>query len=118
MDAFTAMMKPMQIRPTTKPKIRCRQCHATLELNDPGCIRQDCKIRSAGEYKIDPATGLYVPLEMGKKKKTKPTPMIKMDILPETNLKPREELVIATFKETNYNWNQNYNGQDPWYGAM
>lgn len=102
------------------PKIKCKQCLATLEINDPGCTRPDCLIRQASaHFKKDPVTGLYSPITMGKKRKNKLPPMPSMQILEQPRRKPREAEVIKDFKNNNYhipNYQASrYNtGNGPW----
>lgn len=103
--AISTLTKPRTSRRTMMlpPKIKCKQCNATLEMNDPGCTRTDCKIRKEAFFRKNPTSGLYEPTDMGKKRK-KYVPPPKMVIIEETSQPPEGE-VISSFKTIPFSGN-------------
>ena len=67
-------------------------------MNDPGCMRDDCKIKNVSQFKKNAVTGIYEPVDMGKKRnRKKAAPVPKMQILAERSEKPDEKEVIKMF---------------------
>lgn len=104
MTAIFSMMttkstgKTLTLPPST-PKIWCKQCHARLEINDPGCKRDDCKIAEVDQFRRDLSNGLYVPISMGKKSREKrKTTKADVVILDQGTPPPREEEIISSFR--------------------
>ena len=82
------------------PKIWCKVCHARLEINDPGCKRDDCKIRLAKrDFKYDSETNLFVPVEMGRRNHRwkKPEKLPKFVVLEQGTPPPRDDEVVTVW---------------------